>query len=130
MSGAGGLSRIAHWIRMFALRFSHRARRRSCACSPCPKEGTCSTESKSCYGTKNDGKAGGNCAQEEPTEWVNSLVVVQKPTGAVRLFIDARDLNLAIKRAQYPIKTIDEVASCLKGAITSAFWMLQVASGS
>ena len=46
VSGAGGLSRIVHWIRMFALRFSHRARRRSCSCSPCPKEGTCSTESK------------------------------------------------------------------------------------
>jgi len=72
----------------------------------------------------------GNCAQEEPTERVNSLVVVQKPTGAVRLFIDPRDLNLAIKRPQYPMKTIDEVASRLKGAITSAFWMLQVASGS
>ena len=80
--------------------------------------------------TKNDGKARSNCAQEEPTEWVNSLVVVQKPAGAVRLFIDARDLNLAIKRPHYPMKTIDEVASCLKGAITSAFWMLQVASGS
>ena len=48
VSGAGGLSRIVHWIRMFALRFSHRARRRSCSYSPCPKEGTCSTESKSC----------------------------------------------------------------------------------
>ena len=42
----------------------------------------------------NDGKARSNCAQEEPTEWVNSLVVVQKPTGAVRLFVDPRDLNL------------------------------------
>ena len=31
--------------------------------------------------------------QEEPTEWVNSLAVVQKPNGSVRLCIDPRDLN-------------------------------------
>ena len=70
--------------------------------------------------------------QEAPTEWVNSLVVVQKPTGAVRLCIDPRDLNLAIKRPHYPMKTIDEVASRLQGAkivsildATSGFWQLK-----
>ena len=65
--------------------------------------------------------------QEEPTEWVNSLVVVQKPTGAVRQCIDPRDPNLAIKRPHYPMKTIDEVASRLQGAKT--FKILDVASG-
>ena len=65
--------------------------------------------------------------QEEPTEWVNSLVVVQKPTGAVRLCIDPRDLNLAIKRPHYPMKTIDEVASRLQGSKT--FSILDAASG-
>ena len=65
--------------------------------------------------------------QEEPTEWVNSLVVVQKPTGAVRLCIDPRDLNLAIKRPHYPMKTIDEVASRLQGA--NIFSILDAASG-
>ena len=71
--------------------------------------------------------------QEEPTEWVNSLFVVPKPTGAVRLCIDPRDLNLAIKRPHYPMKTIDEVASRLQGAkifsimnATSGFWQLKV----
>ena len=70
--------------------------------------------------------------QEAPTEWVNSLVVVQKPTGAVRLCIDPRDLNLAIKRPHYPMKTIDEVASHLQGAKISSIqsWMPQVVSGS
>ena len=57
--------------------------------------------------------------QEQPSEWVNSLVVVQKPTGAVRLCIDPRDLDLAIKRSHFPMKTIDEVASRLQGATTS-----------
>ena len=124
---------MVHWIRMFARYVSHRASRRSCACSPCSKEGTRATESKSCRGTKKDGKAESNSAQEAPTEWVNSLVVVQKPTGAVRLCIDPRDLNLAIKRPHYPMKTIDEVASRLQGAkivsildATSGFWQLKL----
>ena len=47
---------------MFARYVSHRASRRSCACSPCPKEGTRATESKSCWATKTDGKAGSNSA--------------------------------------------------------------------
>ena len=71
--------------------------------------------------------------QEEPTEWVNSLVVVQKPTGAVRLCIDPRDINLAIKRPHYHRKTIDEVASRLQGAkifsildAASGFWQLKL----
>lgn len=51
---------------------------------------------------------------EKLGEWVNALVVVQTPTDAVRLCIDPRDLNLAIKRPHYPMKTIDGVASRLQ----------------
>ena len=71
--------------------------------------------------------------QENPTEWVNSLVVVQKPNGAVRLCIDPRDLNAAMKRSHYPMKTVDEVATRLQGANTfsildakSGFWQLKL----
>ena len=71
--------------------------------------------------------------QEEPTEWVNSLVVVPKPTGAVRLCIDPKDLNLSIKRPHYSMKTIDEVASRLQGVkvfgimdAASGFWQLKL----
>ena len=78
-------------------------------------------------------KVGVIVRQEEPTEWVNSLVVVQTPTGAVKLCIDPRDLNLAIKRPHYPMKTIDEMASRLQGAklfsildATSGFWQLKL----
>lgn len=56
--------------------------------------------------------------QEDPTEWVNSLVVVQKPCGAVRLCIDPRDLDKAMKRSHYPMKTVGEVASRLQDATT------------
>ena len=40
----------------------HGASRRSCACSPCPKEGTRATGSESCRRTKTDGKARSNSA--------------------------------------------------------------------
>ena len=71
--------------------------------------------------------------QEEATDWVNSLVVVQKPNGSVKLCIDPRDLNDVIKRSHHPMKTVDEVASRLAGANTfsildakSGFWQLQL----
>ena len=71
--------------------------------------------------------------QEEATDWVNSMVVVQKPNGAVRLCIDPRDLNVAMKRSHHPMKTVDEVASRLEGANTfsildakNGFWQLKL----
>lgn len=33
---------------------------------------------------------------DEPTRWVSSLVVVQKPNGKIRVCLDPRDLNKAI----------------------------------
>ena len=35
--------------------------------------------------------------ESQPTEWISSLVAVQKP-GKLRVCIDPRDLNRAIKR--------------------------------
>ena len=44
---------------------------------------------------------------DEPTKWVNSLVVIEKPNGALRICLDPRDLNEVIKRLpfQLPIST-------------------------
>lgn len=42
---------------------------------------------------------------EEPTEWVNSLVIVEKPKGDLRLCIDPKDLNKAIQREHYRLPT-------------------------
>lgn len=53
----------------------------------------------------------------EPTDWVNALVVVEKPrTGALRICLDLRDLNKAIRRPHYPLPTLDDVISRLSGA--------------
>jgi len=35
---------------------------------------------------------------DEPTEWVSSLVIVEKKNGKHRVCLDPRDLNRAIKR--------------------------------
>ena len=34
---------------------------------------------------------------EEPTEWVNSIVIVEKQNGSIRICLDPKDLNQAIK---------------------------------
>ena len=34
----------------------------------------------------------------EPTEWVNQLVVAEKPNGKLRICLDSHDLNEAILR--------------------------------
>lgn len=69
--------------------------------------------------------------QTEPTQWVNSMVVVVKP-NKIRICIDPKDLNKAIMREQYPMKTIDEVIAKMPNAAifskldaTSGFWQLR-----
>ena len=52
----------------------------------------------------------------EPTDWVNSIVVVDKSDGGVRICLDPKDLNKAIKREHHPINTHEEVAAKLSGA--------------
>lgn len=63
----------------------------------------------------------------EPTEWVNSLVLVPKANGTVRICIDPKDLNQAIKRQQYPLPTIADIRTRLTGA--TVFSVLDAASG-
>ena len=52
----------------------------------------------------------------EPTSWVSSLVIVKKPNGKIRVCLDPRDLNRAIKRSHYPLPSIEEVSTRLSGA--------------
>ena len=70
---------------------------------------------------------------QEPTEWVNSLVAVLKPNGKIRLCIDPKDLNRAIKREQYPMKTIEEVITKIPNAklfskldATQGYWQVEL----
>lgn len=66
----------------------------------------------------------------EPSDWVNSLVIVEKP-NRVRICLDPRDLNRAIKREHYPMKTVDDITHQLAGAkffstldASNGFWSI------
>ena len=70
--------------------------------------------------------------QTEPTDWVNSMVTVIKPEK-IRVCIDPRDLNQAIKREHYPMKTIEEVVAEMPEAklfsvldATSRYWLMKL----
>ena len=70
--------------------------------------------------------------QKEPTDWVNSLVTVIKPEK-IRVCIGPRDLNRAIKREYYPMKTIENVVAEMPDAkvfsaldATSGYWQLKL----
>ena len=67
----------------------------------------------------------------EVTDWVSSMVVIHKPSGALRICIDPKDLNQAIKREHYPLPTIKELTTRLGKAklftvldASNVFWQI------
>ena len=65
---------------------------------------------------------------DKPTDWVSSMHVINK-SGKIRIVLDPRPLNKCIKRAHYPIPTIEEQFSKLQGCkiftlldAKTAFW--------
>ena len=77
--------------------------------------------------------------EEEPTPWVSSMLIIDKrkvnnqgkytppSKNDVRICIDPRDLNKALKRPYYPMVTVEEVANRLSGA--TSFSSLDACSG-
>ena len=61
-------------------------------------------------------KAGVIIKVEEPTDWVKSLVVVEKANGQLRLCVDPRNLNKDLKREHYQLPTSEEISTRLAGA--------------
>ncbi|XP_059046838.1 uncharacterized protein LOC131842315 [Achroia grisella] len=53
---------------------------------------------------------------EGPTDWVNSMTVVKKASGDLRICLDPRDLNKAIRREHFKLPTFEEITSNLCGA--------------
>ena len=51
-----------------------------------------------------------------PTDWVSSVVVEQKKNGKLRVCLDPRPLNKALKRARYPMPVVDDLLPCLSSA--------------
>ena len=74
---------------------------------------------------------------EQPTQSVSPIVVVKKPNGDVRICLDPVDLNKAVKRGHYPLRTVEEVAATLAEArvfstldATSGFYQFRLAEES
>ncbi|XP_060080411.1 uncharacterized protein K02A2.6-like [Ylistrum balloti] len=68
----------------------------------------------------------------EPTDWVNSMVVVKKSNNKLRICIDPKDMNKAIKREHFPMKTIDVTAKVANAKYfskldaESGFWQIEL----
>ncbi|CAH2093016.1 unnamed protein product [Euphydryas editha] len=68
-----------------------------------------------------------------PTDWVNTIVPIEKPNGQLRICLDPRPLNKAIKRPHFPYPTLDDLRSKVAGAsmfskldANSGYWMIQL----
>ena len=53
---------------------------------------------------------------KEPSEWVNSMVIVEKPNGKLRICFDPKDLNKAIKRHHLKLPTTEEILAKMSGS--------------
>ncbi len=70
---------------------------------------------------------------DTPTEWISSLVAVKKPNGELRLCIDPKPLNKALRRSHYPMNTIDNLLPELSQAkmfsvcdLSNGFWHVKL----
>ena len=66
---------------------------------------------------------------EGPSEWVSSLVIVEKKDGSLRMCLDPKDLNKAIIRDIHKAPSIERISSTLNGCkvfsvidLSSCFW--------
>nr|XP_022907407.1 uncharacterized protein K02A2.6-like [Onthophagus taurus] len=70
---------------------------------------------------------------DQPTDWVNSLMIVEKPNGQLRLCLDPKPLNKFIKRQHFMIPTSEDIFTRLaeKNVFTvmdmkEGFWQLKL----
>ena len=74
------------------------------------------------------------CRVTEPSNWVHSLVCVEKPYGKLRLCLDPMALNDNVKSPYfYPMRSIDDITSQLSGAnyfsvfdATKGYWAIRL----
>ena len=66
-------------------------------------------------------------AVEKPTEWISSIVVITEKDSKLRICLDPKDLNRAIRRENYHLPTIEDIATRLHGA--KVFTVLDVRHG-
>lgn len=54
-------------------------------------------------------KLGMTAPMDAPTDWVSNVVIATKPSTNLRICIDSKELNKALKRERYPIQVIEDV---------------------
>lgn len=71
--------------------------------------------------------------EDGPTDWVSNIVVVEKADKKLRICLDPRHLNKAVKRSHFLLPTLDEITSNLSGAkffskcdAKNGFWMVRL----
>lgn len=69
----------------------------------------------------------------QPAPWVSNAVIPPKPDGALRVTLDARNVNKAIQATNLPIPRHEDIKAKISGAkvfskmdLKSAFWQLEV----
>ena len=69
----------------------------------------------------------------KPMEWISALVVERKKNGKLRLCLDPRPLNKALRRSTYPIRVIDDLLPRLSRAkffsvcdAKNGYWQLKL----
>ena len=68
-----------------------------------------------------------------PTDWVSNIVVVEKKQGSIRLCLDPKNLNWAIKREHFHLPTIEDIMARMPNAkvfskldASSGYWQIEV----
>ena len=59
---------------------------------------------------------------EEPTDWVSYMAIVEKPDGSLRICLDPRNLNKAIKREHFQLPTLEDITK----RMTNAKWFTKL----
>ena len=74
---------------------------------------------------------------KEPTQWCAGMVVVPKPSGAVRICVDYRPLNESVLREVHPLPKVDATLAQLAGATifskvdaNCGFWQIPLSEAS
>ena len=62
-----------------------------------------------------------------PTPWVSLIIIVPKSSDQVRICVDMREANKAVKREKHLMSTIDDLVADLNGA--TVFSKLDLSSG-
>ena len=70
---------------------------------------------------------------QEPTDWVNSLVIVEKINKKLRICLDPRPLNKAVKREHFQLPTTEDILAQMSGAryfskldASQGYWHIKV----